>query len=518
MFNLKEEQKKAARQLERVLFTDNKQATLASICTGWGKTVLASKMIEKYTRFINKPLKCLFIVDRSELLKQTGQRFKQASNLQYTIEQASKSADLNSDVVLATRQSLSKPERLQRFPQDHFQFIVIDEAHGAVCEDYQKIISHFKSAKFLFLTATADSLVDKGLFSICDGGLGYEFTLRQSVAAGMNAKPRIKNLKLDISDFSEDDLRDSKIVDSLRPLIINELKKNCLKKKTILFFPDISTSKTYFDELKQNGFNAFHIDSGMTESEREATLKGFAEAGKGSIICNATLLGTGYDQPDIDCVCVLRNIQSRALYAQMVGRALRIHPGKENGLILDLFGLSAKHNITASVAELEMMKKYKLKYELIGGDEYDLLECEDLESLKKDAHVKMLKDLLEAQREKVKEEAPRKLKFVSSILPSDLKGTLKKAINEGTHITQENIFKLAKLGYSSKGINTNEGALYILKKHKYRTSNGLASIPQICLLLKNDCSRNMAEMLTREQATLKIEKLLNRWKKPNKAI
>jgi len=505
MYELKKEQQKAANEIHSVLFRNSKKATLASISTGWGKTILASKMIEYYTT--KKSLKCLFVVDSCELLKQTGDKFKQASNLDYTIEQASNSADLESNVVLATRQSLAKDDRLQRFPIDHFQFIVIDEAHGAVCEEYEKIIKHFTGAKFLFLTATADKLVDEGLFNICDGGLGYEFTLRQSIKAGMNAPAKIKKLTID----NLEELSGKKdLVEALRPVIISKLKENILDKKTILFFPNVKTSKQYCEELKQAGLTTFHIDCNMKSYDKEATLKAFAKAGKGSVICNATLLGTGYDQPDIDCVCVLRNLQSRALYAQMVGRALRVHPGKEHGLILDLFNLSSKHNITASVKELEIMAKYKLQYELNGQGEFDLLEAENVEKMREDYELKLVKDLLKAQMEQVKESSQKNLKNVSSIVPFNICNNIERALKRNKIISQEQVKHLAKIGYSSAGLISQEAYHYIVNLHDEQKNLGRATLKQMLLLRASNMTFTKSSLLTKDQATKLIDSSLSR--------
>jgi superfamily II DNA or RNA helicase len=62
------------------------------------------------------------------------------------------------------------------------------------------------------------------------------------------------------------------------------------------------------------------------------------KAGKYRAIVNIGVLTTGFDAPVIDCVCWLRPTQSASLFIQMGGRGLRIHPGKENCLMLDMAG------------------------------------------------------------------------------------------------------------------------------------------------------------------------------------
>jgi len=60
-------------------------------------------------------------------------------------------------------------------------------------------------------------------------------------------------------------------------------------------------------------------------------------------LCNVNVLTTGFDAPNIDCVAMLRPTMSPGLYYQMVGRGFRLHPGKENCLVLDYGGNVLRH-------------------------------------------------------------------------------------------------------------------------------------------------------------------------------
>jgi DNA repair protein RadD len=62
------------------------------------------------------------------------------------------------------------------------------------------------------------------------------------------------------------------------------------------------------------------------------------ERGKLKYLCNVNVLTTGFDAPHIDCVALLRPTMSPGLYYQMVGRGFRLHPGKQNCLVLDFGG------------------------------------------------------------------------------------------------------------------------------------------------------------------------------------
>jgi DNA repair protein RadD len=76
--------------------------------------------------------------------------------------------------------------------------------------------------------------------------------------------------------------------------------------------------------------------------ERDETLRRF-KAGELKYLCNVNVLTTGFDAPHIDCVALVRPTMSPGLYYQMVGRGFRIHPSKQNCLVLDFGGNVLRH-------------------------------------------------------------------------------------------------------------------------------------------------------------------------------
>ena len=69
--------------------------------------------------------------------------------------------------------------------------------------------------------------------------------------------------------------------------------------------------------------------------------------GDTTLLVNCMVLAEGFDCPAIDTIVLLRPTQSRALLCQQVGRVTRLWPGKEFGLILDFFWLTARHKLCA---------------------------------------------------------------------------------------------------------------------------------------------------------------------------
>ena len=78
------------------------------------------------------------------------------------------------------------------------------------------------------------------------------------------------------------------------------------------------------------------------DAERDRVLADF-KAGAIKYLVNVNVLTMGFDAPNIDCVAMVRPTLSPGLYYQMVGRGFRLHPGKENCLVLDFGGNVLRH-------------------------------------------------------------------------------------------------------------------------------------------------------------------------------
>ena len=69
-----------------------------------------------------------------------------------------------------------RDKRLAQFSRNYFDTIIIDEAHHAISDSYQKVTEHFSNAKILGVTATPDRGDMRNLGQIFDS-LAYEYTL-----------------------------------------------------------------------------------------------------------------------------------------------------------------------------------------------------------------------------------------------------------------------------------------------------------------------------------------------------
>ena len=298
--------------------------------TGTGKTYTAKCIIED--RLSNGSV--LFMAHRDELIEQARTTFGDAGKVKGSV------TDIKPITVGSVQTLVNRPR------YEGFNTLIIDEAHHAVSDSYQKVLAQYPDAKVLGLTATPDR---KGLGRVFEG-IAYEYGLRRAVQEGYLSQIVARTIPIDI-DLTQvktrvGDFEVTGLVEALEPYlpeIARSMVEHAMDRKTIVFLPLVKMAQEFAEMLRGYGFDAREVDG--QSQDRKETLEWFSKAGKGSVICNAMLLTEGYDCPDTDCVVVLRPTKVRSLYSQMIGRGTRLAPGKKDCLILDFLWLSTRHDL-----------------------------------------------------------------------------------------------------------------------------------------------------------------------------
>ena len=353
------------------------------MATGTGKTYTAKKIIEDRLNFGS----VLFMAHRDELIEQARATFGDAGKIK------GQETDIR-PVTVASVQTLARRPRYEGFST-----LIIDEAHHAVSESYQRILETYSDAKVLGLTATPDR---KGLGDVFEG-IAYEYGLRQAVLDGYLSPIVARTIPIDI-DLTKlktrmGDFEIGGMVSALEPYldkIAGAMVEHCMGRKTIVFLPLVSMAQEFALMLEARGFEAREVNG--QSRERHETLTWFSRAGKGSVLCNAMLLTEGYDCPDVDCIVCLRPTKVRSLYSQIIGRGTRLAPGKKNCLVLDFLWLSTQHDLCrpASLITPNDDDAQKVSENLV-NEELDIFEAErDVVAERRDS----LAAKLEANRRK----------------------------------------------------------------------------------------------------------------------
>ena len=485
MMQLRPYQSEAVTAIRRE-WSEGKQRTLLVLPTGGGKTVVMSKVAEGAVRDGGR---VLIMAHRGELLTQAADKLRMVTGLESAIEKAD-STSLGSmfPVTVGSVQSLCRERRLARFPSDYFDTIMVDEAHHCLADSYQHVLSHFPSAKVLGVTATPDKLLKKQMGKYFDS-LAYEYTMRQAVRDKYLCpiKAQMIPLELDLSKvrIAEGDYRADDIGCALEPYlehIAGEMLNYCKGRKTVVFLPLVSTSQKFCEMLKRRGFRAAEVNG---ESPDRAQILEDFDNGRYDVLTNSMLLTEGWDCPSVDCIINLRPTKVRSLYQQIIGRGLRLSPGKEYLLVLDFLWLTERHDLCRPSClvckdDAESAKVDKQIQENPAA--VDLMEAE--EKVERDAIAEREKSLAMqlAEMRSRKRKLVDPLQFALSIAAEDLADYSPTFAWEMAPPTQKQLDFLEKRGIYASGVENMGKASVLIDRLMQRQQEGLSTPKQIRLL------------------------------------
>ena len=172
-------------QIEALCALENTRAegarrALVQAATGVGKTYLAAFDSKNYERV-------LFVAHREEILNQAAISFQNVRNSDDYGFFNGEQKCTDKSVIFASVATLGRLEYLNEtyFVPDYFSYVVIDEFHHAINEQYQRIVEYFKPQFLLGLTATPERMDGRNIYEICDYNVPYEISLKEAINKGM---------------------------------------------------------------------------------------------------------------------------------------------------------------------------------------------------------------------------------------------------------------------------------------------------------------------------------------------
>ena len=336
-------------QIEALCALENARAEgavkgLVQAATGVGKTYLAAFDSQKYERV-------LFVAHREEILRQAAVSFRNVRGSDEYGFFDGKSKCTDKPVIFASVATLGSNQYLNEdyFPSDYFQYIVVDEFHHAVTDQYRRIVDYFKPEFLLGLTATPERMDGRSIYEICDYNVPYEISLKEAINKGMLVPFHYYGI-YDDTDYSslhvvrgrydEKELNETYIGNVHRHEMIYKYYCKYASKRALGFCCSREHAEEMARDFTSRGIPAAAVYSG--EQGEYARERSYAiqklNAGTLRVVFSVDMFNEGVDIASLDMVMFLRPTESPVVFLQQLGRGLRTYRGKQFLNVLDFIG------------------------------------------------------------------------------------------------------------------------------------------------------------------------------------
>lgn len=336
-------------QIEALCALENTRAegagrALVQAATGVGKTYLAAFDSKDYERV-------LFVAHREEILKQAAQSFKNVRNSDDYGFFDGESKCTDKSMIFASVATLGRSEYLNNkyFASDYFNYIVIDEFHHAVNDQYQRIVNYFKPQFLLGLTATPERMDGRNIYEICDYNVPYEISLKEAINKGMLVPFHYYGI-FDDTDYSklhivrgrydEKELNETYIGNVHRYELIYKYYCKYGSRQALGFCCSKEHAREMAREFSSIGIPSVAVFSDASGEYTEKRNVAIQKLKNGEIraIFSVDMFNEGVDITSVDMVMFLRPTESPIVFLQQLGRGLRKCRGKEFLTVLDFIG------------------------------------------------------------------------------------------------------------------------------------------------------------------------------------
>jgi len=335
---------------------------LIEAATGAGKSHIIAALAETIHGHTGKRVLCL--APSAELVVQNREKFLATGARASMFSASAGGKELRHPVVFGS--PLTVKNRISRFCQqgkNGYAAVIVDEAHG-ITPTLKSIIAAMQETnpmlRVIGTTATPYRMGTGYIFDIWPDGrvngddfahkpfftkLVSRITAPELIDMGYLTPPKIGAPGADGYDTSEMQVNargqfDKEDVDRayhgkgrLTSDIVADVVNQARERKGVMFFA--ATVQHASEVLESLPPELSAIVTGETKKkERDAILRRF-KAREIKYLVNVSVLTTGFDAPHVDCIAILRKTESAGLWAQIMGRGLRLDDGKDDCLVLD---------------------------------------------------------------------------------------------------------------------------------------------------------------------------------------
>jgi superfamily II DNA or RNA helicase len=345
-------QLRAIQQLHR-LRTRGEDRGLVIAATATGKTYMSAFDVQQFN-----PRRMLFIVHREDILIKAEESFRKVLGSKLdTGVLSGNHKDFNAKYLFATINSLNN--HYQRFNQNTFDYIVVDEAHHAVAESYIKMLDYFKPKFILGMTATPERTDGFQLFSLFKNNIALEIRLYDAIESDLVVPFHYFGITeaedIDLSTVDENDalaITRKLSVHHRVTYIIEKLKlygHDGSKLKALGFCASLEHAQYMRDQFNKLGIRSEFLSGSNSVDDRTKAVLSLEsnETDSIEVIFSVDVFNEGIDIPSVNTVLMLRPTNSPIIFIQQLGRGLRKHESKSFVTVLDFIGNYKKSYLIA---------------------------------------------------------------------------------------------------------------------------------------------------------------------------
>ena len=221
--------------------------------------------------------------------------------------------------------------------------ILVHNCHHAATSTYRKVIDHFTPRLLLGFTATpnrGDKVRLDGVFDDIIFARDLRFGIQNGYLSDIMCRRvhigyDLTGVRTRNGDFAPGELEQA--MDGTADAIA-ETYRELATGATLIFAVSVKHANDIAAKIPEAV-----VVTGETKNRAEIVQR-FTD---GEIPCliNCMVFTEGTDIPRVETVIIARPTQSESLYAQMVGRGLRLYPGKERLNLIDCVGVSSKASL-----------------------------------------------------------------------------------------------------------------------------------------------------------------------------
>lgn len=335
----------------------NKQ--LVVMATGLGKTIISLFLASKFA-----DRRVLFMVHREEIINQTFHKYESQFPMQVGIIKGSR-YDIDKRFIIASVQTLYN--RKEKINPDHFNLIIIDEAHHYQSTTYSATANYFNPQLLIGLTATPKRFDGLSLLNIFQKVV-FDYPIIPAIKTGdlcpieafkVSTAVDLTGIKKTAGDLNQLELANKINTPERNKIIVAKYKQYGENKPCIVFAIDVKHCMDLAQAFTEAGYlTSFVVSDESIVSDREDRIKRF-KSGEIQIMVNVMILTEGFDYPDVGCIIQARPTLSETVYVQQLGRGTRLKSdsfkqkyGNDYCVVIDVVDNTSKHELI-NTAKLE---------------------------------------------------------------------------------------------------------------------------------------------------------------------